>query len=200
MNFLAHIYLSAEDPELKIGNFIADSVKGRKYEQFPPRISQGIQLHRKIDHFTDTHTIVQQSILRIKPKYKRYSAVIVDLYYDHFLAANWTQYSETSLKTYAAQFYDLLQSYYNILPDRIQNFMPYMIRHNWLLQYATLPGIATILHQMNQRTKNRSKMNFAVVELEQYYIEFQKEFESFFEELRDFSAKEIQEILNTSDL
>ena len=70
MNFLAHIYLSGEDQELKIGNFIADSVKGKKFAQFPERIQQGITLHRKIDSYTDSHPIVRESVLRLFPKYE----------------------------------------------------------------------------------------------------------------------------------
>ncbi|PKV51767.1 acyl carrier protein phosphodiesterase [Aquimarina sp. MAR_2010_214] len=193
MNFLAHIYLSGEDPELKIGNFIADSVKGKKQLlQFPTRIQQGITLHRKIDSYTDSHSIVRQSVSRLFPKYRHYSTVIVDVLYDHFLATNWKEYSDIPLETYVAEFYDLLHEYHEVLPKQIQNFMPYMIKDNWLLSYATIPGIGTILYQMNQRTKNRSKMNFAVIELEQYYSDFDKEFRSFFEELELYTKNEIR--------
>ncbi|MBG6133534.1 acyl carrier protein phosphodiesterase [Aquimarina sp. EL_43] len=193
MNFLAHIYLSGEDQELKIGNFIADSVKGKKQLlQYPNRIQQGITLHRKIDSYTDTHTIVRKSVSRLFPKYRHYSTVIVDVLYDHFLAANWKEYSDIPLETYVAEFYDLLYEYHEVLPKQIQNFMPYMIKDNWLLSYATIQGIGTILYQMNQRTKNRSKMNFAVIELEQYYADFDKEFRSFFEELEFYTKNEIR--------
>lgn len=191
MNFLAHIYLSAEDAELKIGNFIADSVKGKKFDRYPKRIAQGIQLHRQIDHYTDHHPVVKQSIQRLRSKYKRYSGVIVDLYYDHFLAANWQDYSDQPLLSYTHEFYDLLQSYYSILPKRIQHFMPFMIKNNWLFQYSSIPGISTILYQMNQRTKNKSNMNFAVIELEKDYDLFYKEFQEFFLDLKKFTFNEI---------
>ncbi len=193
MNFLAHIYLSGEDHELKIGNFIADSVKGKKQLlQYSNRIQQGITLHRKIDSYTDTHAIVRKSVSRLFPKYRHYSTVIVDVLYDHFLAANWKEYSDIPLETYVAEFYDLLYEYHEVLPKQIQNFMPYMIKDNWLLSYSTIQGIGTILYQMNQRTKHRSKMNFAVIELEQYYTDFDKEFRSFFEELELYTKNEIR--------
>ncbi len=192
MNFLAHIYLSGEDPELKIGNFIADSVKGKKFTQFPERIQQGIILHRKIDSYTDKHPIVKQSVSRLFPKYGHYSTVIVDILYDHYLAAYWSEFSDIPLDIYVTDFYDLLQEYYTILPKPIQNFLPYMLRDNWLLSYATIPGIGKILYQMNHRTKNRSKMNFAVIELEQYYTDFENEFRSFFEELELFTKNEMR--------
>ncbi|WP_298548970.1 acyl carrier protein phosphodiesterase [uncultured Aquimarina sp.] len=194
MNFLAHIYLSGDDQELKIGNFIADSVKGKKFNQFPDRVQKGITLHRKIDSYTDSHPTVRESVLRLFPKYGHYSTVIVDILYDHYLAAYWSEYSEIPLEIYVSNFYDLLQEYYEVLPKRVQDFLPYMLRDNWLLSYATIPGIGRILYQMNHRTKNRSKMNFAVVELEQYYDDFEREFRSFFEELELFTKNETRKL------
>ncbi|MBP2833960.1 acyl carrier protein phosphodiesterase [Aquimarina sp. U1-2] len=194
MNFLAHIYLSGEDQQLQIGNFIADSVKGKKFLNYPERIAQGIILHRKIDAYTDSHNIVKQSIARLYPKYGRYSSVIVDILYDHFLAANWNQYSDTPLLKFSVNFYGLLNEHYELLPDRIQNFLPYMIRDNWLLSYASISGIGEVLSGMNRRTKNRSKMNLAVVELEQFYTDFDREFHSFFKELEHFTHTEIKKL------
>ncbi|WP_299902731.1 acyl carrier protein phosphodiesterase [uncultured Aquimarina sp.] len=192
MNFLAHIYLSGDDDELKIGNFIADSVKGKKFSQFPDQVQKGITLHRKIDSYTDSHPIVRKSVLRLFPKYGHYSSVIVDILYDHFLAAYWNEFSSTPLEIYVADFYKLLETNYEILPKRVQDFLPYMFRDNWLLSYATVPGIGRILYQMNHRTKNRSKMNFAVIELEKYYSDFEKEFRTFFEELELFTKNEMR--------
>ena len=192
MNFLAHIYLSYNDPELTIGNFIADSVKGNKLLDYPDRIRQGIVLHRKIDSYTDTHPIVKQSGSRLFPKYGHYSGVIVDILYDHFLAANWSTYSSIPLDQYVQEFYELLEEYYEVLPLKIQQFMPYMLQDNWLLSYATIPGISKILSQMNRRTKHKSKMNLAVAELEMYYEEFGSEFTAFFEELELYTKNELK--------
>ncbi len=192
MNFLAHIYLSGEDPELIIGNFIADAVKGKKFLEYPKRISQGISLHRKIDSYTDSHTTVKKSVSRLFPIYGHYSTVIVDILYDHFLAANWKEYSDIPLEQYTLDFYELLQQHYEILPKRIKNFLPYMVEDNWLLSYATIPGIGEVLSGMNRRTKNRSKMDLAVKELKQYYTEFDVEFRSFFSELESYTKNEIE--------
>ena len=109
-----------------------------------------------------------------------------------FLAAYWNEFSSTPLETYVANFYKLLETNYEILPKRVQDFLPYMFRDNWLLSYATIPGIGRILYQMNHRTKNRSKMNFAVIELEKYYSDFEKEFRTFFEELELFTKNEMR--------
>ena len=194
MNFLAHIYLSGEDEGITIGNFIADGIKGKRYMKFPPKIQQGILLHRAIDSYTDAHPTVKQSTARLHENYSHYSGVIVDILYDHFLAKNWNDYHEQALSEYVEDFYNLLRKNFAILPSRIQRMMPYMINDNWLLSYATIPGISTILKQMNVRTKNVSKMNFAVVELEEYYEEFEAEFTSFFAELIEFVENKKSEL------
>ncbi len=191
MNFLAHIYLSGDNKEVIIGNFIADGIKGSDYKKFPSQIQKGILLHRGIDSFTDQHTIVRKSTARLHENYGHYSGVIVDILYDHFLAKNWTNYHKQPLDEYVQDFYKLLNSEYDILPSRIQMMMPFMISNNWLLSYATIPGIAKILEQMNRRLKNISNMNLAVVELEQYYTEFEEEFTSFFVELKTFSNNKL---------
>jgi acyl carrier protein phosphodiesterase len=191
MNFLAHIYLSGDHDQIKIGNFIADSIRGNKYNNFPPDIQKGIILHREIDTYTDAHPTVRKSTKRLHKNYSHYSGVIVDILYDHFLAKNWKTYSDQPLEDYVNDFYDLLERNFEILPERVQKMMPYMIADNWLKSYATIEGIGKILYQMNRRTKNKSKMNFAVLDLEEYYREFEAEFTSFFEELKVFANQKI---------
>lgn len=194
MNFLAHIYLSGEDEGITIGNFIADGIKGKQYKKYPLQIQKGILLHRGIDSFTDQHPTVRQSTKRLHENYGHYSGVIVDILYDHFLAKNWKNYHSQPLDEYVGEFYEMLRKYFEILPTRIQRMMPYMIADNWLLSYATVEGISNILTQMNRRTKEQSKMNLAVIELEQYYTEFETEFTCFFEELKTFSKNKIKEL------
>jgi acyl carrier protein phosphodiesterase len=189
MNFLAHIYLSFNDNEITLGNFIADSIRGNKYKHLPERVQKGIKLHRFIDTFTDAHPTVRQSTKRLHENYSHYSGVIVDIFYDHFLAKNWSTYSDVPLDVFVENFYDLLEDNYAILPDTTKHMMPYMIADNWIFNYSKLEGIGRVLNGMNRRTKNKSKMNFAILDLEQHYDEFEKEFTSFFEELITFSKQ-----------
>lgn len=186
MNYLAHIYLSGDDKELKIGNFIADSVKGKKFVQYPANIQKGIVLHRAIDTYTDSHPTFRKSVTRLFPVYSHYSSVIVDILYDHFLAANWNNFSSIPLETYVEEFYTLLKENVDILPKPVQHFLPYMIRDNWLLNYSTVEGIGKILSQMNRRTRNRSRMDLATKELKLFYPEFKDDFFSFFPSLQEF--------------
>lgn len=189
MNFLAHIYLSFDDVQITLGNFFADHIRGNKYKHFPEKIQKGIILHREIDTFTDAHPIAKQSSKRLHKNYSHYSRVIVDIYYDHFLAKNWDNYSNVPLKEYVYGFYDLLEENYEILPLPTKRMMPYMIADNWLLNYANLAGIDRVLNGMNRRTQNKSKMNFAILDLEEHYKEFENEFTAFFEELITFSRQ-----------
>ena len=106
-----------------------------------------------------------------------------------FLAKNWSRYSEVPLKDYVENFYDLLEDNYPILPLATQRMIPYMIANNWLLSYAELEGISRVLDGMNRRTKNKSKMNFAILDLEEHYGSFENEFTDFFEELITFSRE-----------
>ncbi|OUR97671.1 ACP phosphodiesterase [Flavobacteriales bacterium 33_180_T64] len=194
MNFLAHIYLSNNNNQITIGNFIADGIRGKRYKKFPVEIQKGILLHRQIDTFTDAHPTVRQSTKRLHKNYGHYSGVIVDILYDHFLAKNWSTYSETPLTDYIDNFYDLLEDNFEILPTRIQKMMPHMISDNWLLSYAKIEGIQKVLNGMNRRTQNKSGMHTATVELQEFYTEFETEFTSFFEELIAFSEQTLQDI------
>ncbi len=197
MNFLAHIYLSGNSEIVTIGNFIADGIKGKDYKSYEKDMQIGILLHRHIDTYTDAHKTVRKSTKRLHKKYRHYSGVIVDILYDHFLAKNWKQYSDILLDKYVDNFYDSLEKNYDVLPLRIQKMMPFMIADNWLLSYASIEGISRVLDGVNRRTKNRSNMNEAIKELEEFYIEFESEFTQFFDELIEFSNNKLIELSKT---
>ncbi len=193
MNFLAHLYLSGNNPKVKIGNFIGDFVKGKNLnERFDADIAKGIALHREIDWFTDTHAVVKQSKERLRPKYRHYSGVIVDIFYDHFLAKNWDKFSNQSLPDFAEECYATIQNHEMILPEDVRYMMPYMIKGNWLVNYSKLEGIQRALSGMARRTRFESKMEESVVDLEKNYENFKMEFEDFFPGLINNSEKWIK--------
>ena len=194
MNFLAHIYLSGDNELITIGNFVADGVRGNKYKLYPVEIQAGIKLHREIDTFTDAHPIFRQSTKKLHKGYGHYSGVIVDIFYDHFLAKNWKLYSDTLLKDYIDDFYKSLNRNIILLPERFKILTPVMIEGNWLLSYATTDGIQLVLNGMNRRTKGRSKMNEATKELKENYKAFEEDFTQFFKELIEFSTEKRLEI------
>ncbi len=194
MNFLAHIYLSFNQPEITLGNFFADHIRGNKYKHFPEMIQKGILLHRAIDTFTDSHPIAKKSSKRLHKNYSHYSRVIVDIFYDHFLAKNWENYSEISLEQFAENFYTLLEENYEMLPLGTKRMMPYMLADNWLVNYANLEGISRVLNGMNRRTQNKSRMNLAILDLEEHYKDFEMEFTAFFAELITFSRQKLNSL------
>lgn len=171
-----------------VGNFIGDFVKGRNIsEQFDPEIACGIALHRAIDEFTDTHPVVAVSKNRLRPTYRHYSAVIVDMFYDHLLAANWEDYYKEFLPDFAERSYRTLEKFHSILPEGVKYMLPYMMNGNWLVNYARLEGIASALSGMARRSKYESKMELAVEDLKKNYEDFGQEFSVFYPELQAFS-------------
>jgi len=194
MNFLAHIYLSGNNELLTIGNFTADGIRGNKFNNYPLVMQAGIQLHREIDTYTDQHPIFRKSTKRLHKGYSHYSGVIVDIFYDHFLAKNWHIYSDIPLEIYISNFYSSLKKHIDILPPRFKTMTPVMIEGNWLLSYASIEGIQLVLNGMNRRTKGKSKMNGATKELKEHYTEFEHDFTLFFEDLIKFSTKKRLEL------
>ncbi len=194
MNFLAHIFLSSDNELLTIGNFAGDAVKGKDYTRFPVAMQAGIQLHREIDTYTDAHPVVRQSTKRLHKNYSHYSGIIVDIYYDHFLAKNWDKYTDIPLSVFVDDFYRSLNKHFDLLPERIKVLTPLMIKENWLLSYTTIEGIQKVLNGMNRRTKGLSKMNNATVELQDHYTAFEDDFTLFFKDLIIFSTKRRLEI------
>ena len=187
MNFLAHLYLSQDNTDIMIGNFIADSIRGNHFSHYADDIQLGIRLHREIDTYTDQHPIVRKSKRRLDPKYGHYAGVIIDIFYDHFLAKNWDQYSAIPLDVYVDSVYALLQKNLEELPEKTQYMLPFMIEYNWLYNYQFMEGMKRVLNGMNRRTLNKSRMDLAIEDLQEHYDDFEKDFTEFFEELQTFT-------------
>jgi acyl carrier protein phosphodiesterase len=194
MNFLAHIHLSGTNDQIKIGNFMADGIRGKQFLNFPVEIQKGILLHRAIDTFTDAHPLFRKSTKRLHSRYHHYAGVIVDLYYDHFLAKKWSEYNDEKLEDYVARFYQTLVAHSEILTAKTQHLLPYMIEQNWLVSYQSISGLEHILKQMDNRTKNQSKMQYASEELIVNYDAFEEEFSLFYEELQEFSKNKLSQL------
>ncbi len=180
-----------------IGNFIADHIRGNNYESFSKEIQQGIFLHREIDTFTDAHPIVRKSKRRLHERYRHYDGVIIDIFYDYFLAKNWTNYSATPLDIYANSVYTFFDKISASLPLKSQNFIKYMIEYNILYNYQFKEGIQKVLNGMNQRTKGKSQMNLAIEDLNQLENELEEDFTLFFKDLMEISNTKLNELIAT---
>lgn len=177
-----------------IGNYIADHIKGTKLQDYPEEIQKGIQLHRAIDTFTDAHEIVRKSKRRLHERYGHYDGVIIDIFYDHFLAKNWDTYSAIPLEVYSKSVYTLLNQNKEILPANSIRFLEYMIQYDILYNYQYADGIQKVLNGMNYRTKGKSQMNLAIEDLVTLHSELEEDFTVFFEDLRNFSEEKINQL------
>ncbi len=193
MNYLAHIFLSGSDDFLRLGNFMADEIKGKSYLEYPKEIQKGILLHRAIDDFTDHHPLVSKGAHRFFNAVGHYNGVVIDMIYDHILAKNWDTYSDVELPVFTEEFYLLLENNQHLLPKKISKVVPYMIEHNWLLRYASIEDLRDILKQMNHKTKHETELEKGVDIYLEYQKDFDEEFVSFFEDIRKFTQSKISE-------
>jgi len=190
MNFLAHQYLSGASEKVKIGNFIGDYIKGKKYQNFHPEIQKGILLHRNIDHFTDHHPFFLHSSNRLKKGYQRYSGVVVDVIYDHFLAKNWNKYHTQVISKFVTNTHEILVRNYLILPHKVKLFLPFIIQSRRLESYSTLEGLQTALEIMSRRTSLPNQTDYAIKTLMNEYDDFENEFDNFMNDLITYVNKE----------
>jgi acyl carrier protein phosphodiesterase len=193
MNFLAHLYLAgpaAPAPAYAghlLGQFIADSVPGRQLERYPAEVQAGIRMHRAIDTFTDQHPVVRRSTARLRVAGAgKYAGVVSDMFYDHFLAANFGEFSAESLPAFTQRVYGVLASRTAEFPAPVQRFFPYLVQQNWLLGYAEIAGIERALQGLSRRASPGSGMETAGAELRRNYAAYEVDFRVFFPELLAF--------------
>jgi acyl carrier protein phosphodiesterase len=192
LNFLAHIFLSGDNPEVKLGNFFGDFVKGSQLDHFPVRVKQGILMHRRIDEFTDNHPVFKESVLLLKPAFGRYAGIMADMYYDHLLAVSFDQYSKLPLRRFACQFYFHALLRYPLLPPRIKRFIFHFVSTNRLVKYASYDGLQASLEIMRTRKSAAIQPEVAIVVLDKHFSELQHQFEAFFPEIMAFAGDELK--------
>ena len=186
MNYLSHIYLSGDSEEIKLGNFIGDFVKGQQFLKYPPIVAKGILLHRQIDSFTDSHSLINECIVKLRPGFGKHSGIVIDIFLDHFLAVNWHLYSFEKLSTFTKKFHAVLLSNFFQLPPRVKMFLPFLIQNKRLQSYGSFQGIENTLRIMAQRTSLPSETEFAMKILEDEYQFFNYAFNRFFPEIIHF--------------
>ena len=189
MNFLGHFYLSGDDPLVIVGNFMGDAVKGRDLSRFPDGVQRGIRLHRAIDTFTDGHPLQRTGRDRLRIHAGRYSGVVMDLFYDHLLAADWERWHGEPLDRYAQRMYALMQRHDHLLPERTRRMLPYMVQGDWLSSYATIDGIRRALYGLSRRAPEGGVMAGAEGVLEQHLELYRGEFVAFLADIKDHLGK-----------
>ena len=179
MNYLAHLYLSEPHEEAWLGSLMGDFVKGPLDGRYGSEITRAIAMHRKIDAFTDTHPVVLQSKSRMSTERRRYAGIMVDMFYDHFLARHWRDFHDEPLAEFTGRVYRVLERYQPILPERLQRMAPMMVQWDWLGSYADIGSIYTALNRMGQRLKRENRLLNSADELVGNYTQLETDFRAF---------------------
>jgi len=183
MNYLAHIFLSCGDEELLIGNFLADFISAKQTRSLDPVFQKGVDIHRKIDSYTDVHPQFRKGTKRLSVHHHKYSPVVLDILYDYLLANNWSAYSGESLQSFADTAYGILEKYISVFEENDVMYIPKMISHNFLSAYADRDKVKHVLTQMDKRTKFPSDFTSAMDHLEADYEAYDQEFNRFFPDI-----------------
>jgi acyl carrier protein phosphodiesterase len=190
MNFLAHLYLSCGQEELMVGNFLGDFITNHQLAKFPAPIQEGVILHRKIDSYTDDHPIVREGVGRLRPHYRKYAPVVIDVYYDYLLANNWDRFHERSLPEFTQSIYRILEKYIDIMPAFLQTRLPLMIQDDWLVRYGEREGLTFTFERMQKRVSFPEHLQSPLAGLDAHYKTFHEEFRGFFPEVIRYVEQE----------
>lgn len=189
MNYLGHLHLSGTDPQVILGNFMADGVKGRDLSRHPVLVQQGIRLHRAIDSFTDGHPMLRCGRARVRAHAGRYAGVVMDVFYDHLLASRWPQWHDEPLAAFAQRTYALLDAHQAFMPGDIRLLFGVMRTRDWLTSYESLEGIGRTLHGLSRRALRGERMAGAEAVLAEHLPVYRAEFEVFFSEISAHAAE-----------
>jgi acyl carrier protein phosphodiesterase len=198
MNHLAHFFLSNNNDDLAIGNFVADFITNKEVPTFTPSVQTGIMLHREIDSFTDVHPMVKASTKRLHPFHHKYSPVIVDIYYDYLLGKNWTTFQpdpSVSLTVFTQNIYVLLKQRQDELPEKLQKMIHRMIADDWLMKYTTIEGLHQAFKRIEKAAAFPGNFGNAAQHLKDFLPEFDEEFKLFFPDL----IQHVNFVLKTND-
>lgn len=183
MNFLAHQYLSYLNPNISIGNFLADFIRGNDIEDFSKEIQDGVLWHREIDRFTDTHPLVEKAVDILAQSQGRYASVIIDIYFDYFLANNWSQFCSVSLKSFTEKLYPVFRVNKQVFPEKVQPAIHSLVTHDWFFNYQYKDGIEKALYSIVRRASFENNLEQALDDLFLYKNEIEPLFLDFFPQL-----------------
>jgi acyl carrier protein phosphodiesterase len=199
MNYLAHAYLSFNNPAILAGNMISDYIKGKKQFDYPPAVQKGIKLHRAIDNFTDTHAVTQELKSFFRPQYRLYSGAFADVVYDHFLANDTAQFNtEADLKQFAVSTYTMLEPFAGIFPPPFQKMFPYMKEYDWLYNYRYTWGIEKSFAGVVRRAAYLTESEIACEIFNKHYEAMQVCYHNFFPDLKKYSFDKMEELGSTT--
>jgi acyl carrier protein phosphodiesterase len=188
MNFLAHALLAGDAPADRLGGLIGDFVKGPLPAGLPPDVAAGVALHRAIDVFADAHPAFRRSRARVSAERRRVAGVMIDMFYDHFLARHWPLFAAEPLEDFAARMYRLMGEHAALLPPRLALILPRMRDDDWLSAYRSADAIAAALERIALRLRRTNTLAGSGEELLRHYAAFEADFFDFIADARRFTA------------
>jgi len=195
MNYLAHVFLSRESPAAIVGALLGDFIKGPLGVQaqvaspYSPDVCAAILRHRAIDRYTDAHPVVFASRALVSPARRRFAPILVDVFYDHFLARRWQEYCDLPLPAFAQQVYAVLHAHREHLPQRLQGVAPRMAQNDWFVAYTHVHGIDAAVNGIARRLERHPRaaaLHGGAEELERHYAALDAHFCQFFPQLIEF--------------
>lgn len=188
MNHLAHAVLSGRDPDVVLGGWLGDFVRGTPDPGLPAGVREGILLHRAIDTFTDAHADVVAARALFDAPFRRYAGILVDVWFDHLLARAFMRWSDTPLDVFSDAQLDLLQRHHDHLPDELQRFLRYMRTHGLPAAYSDRVAIARAFAGIASRFRRENPLADSLAAIAPHEAELAARFASFFPSLRRFAA------------
>lgn len=182
MNYLAHLALAYPNEGLVVGNFIGDHVRNIDLPAFSSNIQKGVAMHRRIDAYTDKHKVTVQLRKLLFATHRHMARVLIDVFYDHFLAVHFNAYHDMSLAGFIAKAQPILQKHQKVMPHSAQRYLAGMVSQNWLVKYQTQEGIAHILQKMANRS-GLTALAEGAYSLSMHYDVLQEGFIRFYPEL-----------------
>jgi acyl carrier protein phosphodiesterase len=186
MNFLIHSYLSGPCEDTIFGSLLGDKIKGTTYHKYNPEIVKGILLSKKINAFISDHSSFKNSQSRLNPKFRKHAKHILDVFYDHFLARSWSDYSEISLDEYSEEVCHLLLKRYRIMPYKLKLIFPYIEGSNWIANFATVKGAHASMRELINIGVFRASIEYSIIELTEKYNQYKEDFTILFADLINF--------------
>ncbi len=187
MNHLAHLFLAPPTPGLLIGNLAGDFVKGALGDRFPPEIRTGIEQHRRIDAFTDSHPAVAAFRRVLVPEHGHYARVIADMFFDHFLARRFDEYGGEPLDAFLGRTFAMMDPHIDLMPGRLRTLYPFIRDEEWLQSYRDVDAMHDALRNISYRFSRRPRLETATRHLVESREELESHFEAFFPEVVAFA-------------
>lgn len=184
------MHLSGDDEEILVGNFMGDFVKGPLQSRFPERIAQGVMLHRHIDSYAERHPLFRKSRHRISEEYGLYRGVLVDLFYDYFLANTWDEVCSEPLTAYIDRTRKIIDRNRSSLPPEMAPLVPILF-NELLPSYSSLEGIDSALRRLSRRIGRANPVAGGVSELIHHHAGLKTDFRAFINDIAVFAKDEI---------